>query len=48
MNAVRVQQQTLSVRITDTLRARLERARQLDSRAGEAVSISEIAKQFLE
>ena len=48
MNAVRVQQQTLSVRITDTLRARLERARQLASRAGEAVSISEIAKQFLE
>jgi hypothetical protein len=48
MNAARVQQQTLSVRITDSLRARLERARQLASRAGEAVSISEIAKQFLE
>jgi hypothetical protein len=48
MNAARVQQQTLSVRITESLRARLERARQLASRAGEAVSISEIAKQFLE
>ncbi len=43
------QQQTLSVRITDALRRRLERARQLTaSKTGEAVSTSEIAKQFLE
>jgi hypothetical protein len=47
--AERVQQQTLSVRITDALRRRLERARQLTvSKTGEAVSTSEIAKQFLE
>ena len=43
------QQQTLSVRITDALRRRLERARQLTaSKTGEPVSTSEIAKQFLE
>jgi hypothetical protein len=43
------QQQTLSVRITDSLRRRLERARQLaSSKTGEPVSTSEIAKQFLE
>ena len=43
------QQQTLSVRIDDALRRRLERARQLSaSKTGEPVSTSEIAKQFLE
>src|SRR5580693_4238002 len=43
------QQQTLSVRIDDALRRRLERARQLEaSKTGEPVSTSEIAKQFLE
>src|ERR1700674_5029659 len=43
------QQQTLSVRIDDILRRRLERARQLAaSKTGESVSTSEIAKQFLE
>ena len=43
------QQQTLSVRIDDTLRRRLERARQLSaSKTGEPVSTSEIAKRFLE
>ena len=43
------QQQTLSVRIDDPLRRRLERARQLSaSKTGEAVSTSEIAKRFLE
>jgi hypothetical protein len=43
------QQQTLSVRITDALRRRLERARQLTAaKTGEPVSTSEIAKQFLE
>ena len=43
------QQQTLSVRITDSMRRRLERARQLAaSKTGEAISTSEIAKQFLE
>ncbi len=47
--AEKPQQQTLSVRITDTLRRRLERARQLaSSKTGEPVSTSEIAKQFLE
>jgi hypothetical protein len=47
--ADKVQQQTLSVRITDALRRRLERARQLTaSKTGEPVSTSEIAKQFLE
>src|SRR6267143_2078628 len=42
------QQQTLSVRISETLRARLERARKLASKTGESVSTSEIAKQLLE
>src|SRR5579864_6181770 len=45
----KTQQQTLSVRITEAMRRRLERARQLAvSRTGEPVSTSEIAKQFLE
>jgi len=42
------QQQTLSVRISDGLRARLERARKLASKTGESISTSEIAKQLLE
>jgi hypothetical protein len=42
------QQQTLSVRISENLRARLERARKLASKTGEVVSTSEIAKQLLE
>jgi hypothetical protein len=43
------QQQTLSVRIDEPLRQRLELARQLaTARTGEPVSTSEIAKQFLE
>ncbi len=43
------QQQTLSVRIDDSLRRRLEQARQLSaSKTGEPVSTSEIAKRFLE
>ena len=43
------QQQTLSVRIDDPLRRRLERARQLSaSKTGEPVSTTEIAKRFLE
>jgi len=43
------QQQTLSVRISEALRTRLEQARQLVStRTGESVSTSEIAKQLLE
>jgi hypothetical protein len=43
------QQHTLSVRIDDALRRRLERARQLSaSKTGEGVSTSEIAKRFLE
>ena len=47
--AGRAQQHTLSVRIDDALRRRLERARQLSaSKTGEPVSTSEIAKQFLE
>jgi hypothetical protein len=45
----RPQQQTLSVRISDGMRKRLERARQQTAAAsGEAVSTSEIAKQLLE
>ena len=49
MSSKKPQQQTLSVRIDDTLRCRLERARQLSaSKTGAAVSISEIAKRFLE
>jgi hypothetical protein len=43
------QQQTLSVRISDGMRKRLERARQQTASAsGEPVSTSEIAKQLLE
>ena len=43
------QQQTLSVRISEALRQRLERARKLlASTTGETVSTSEIAKQLLE
>ncbi len=43
------QQQTLSVRISEALRTRLEQARLLMSkRTGESVSTSEIAKQLLE
>lgn len=43
------QQQTLSVRISEALRQRLERAKQLvASKTGESVSTSEIAKQLLE
>ncbi len=43
------QQQTLSVRISDALRQRLERAKQLvASKTGESVSTSDIAKQLLE
>ncbi|HEY1468521.1 MAG TPA: hypothetical protein VGF61_05715 [Candidatus Acidoferrum sp.] len=43
------QQQTLSVRISEALRQRLERAKKLmSSRTGESVSTSEIAKQLLE
>src|SRR5215467_10750586 len=43
------QQQTLSVRISEALRQRLERAKQLmSSKTGESVSTSEIAKQLLE
>jgi hypothetical protein len=43
------QQQTLSVRISEALRQRLERAKQLmSSKTGETVSTSEIAKQLLE
>ena len=43
------QQQTLSVRISEPLRRRLERARQLlAARTGKPVSMSAIAKQLLE
>ena len=43
------QQQTLSVRIGDTLRLRLERAKELmAARSGKSVSTSEVAKQLLE
>jgi hypothetical protein len=43
------QQQTLSVRISDTLRRRLERAKELmAARSGEPVSTSDVAKQLLE
>lgn len=43
------QQQTLSVRISEALRQRLERAKQLvTSKTGETVSTSDIAKQLLE
>jgi hypothetical protein len=47
--AEKPQQQTLSIRVTESMRRRLERARQLaESKTGESVSTSEIAKQFLE
>ncbi len=43
------QQQTLSVRISDTLRLRLERAKELmAARSGKSVSTSDVAKQLLE
>lgn len=43
------QQQTLSVRISDSLRERLERARELEMvRTGQPVSVSEVAKKMLE
>jgi hypothetical protein len=43
------QQQTLSVRINEALRQRLERAKELvTARTGESVTMSEVAKQFLE
>ncbi len=43
------QQQTLSVRISDALRRRLENARQMFGRTdGDSMSISEVAKRFLE
>ncbi len=48
MMAEKPQQQTLSVRIGETLRRRLERTRQLASKTGDTVSTSEIAKQLLE
>lgn len=44
-----LQQQTISLRISDALRARLDRAKELmSSKTGEAVTTSDIAKQFLE
>jgi hypothetical protein len=44
-----LQQQTLSLRISDALHRRLERAKELlSSKTGESVSTSEVAKQFLE
>ena len=44
-----LQQQTLSLRISDALHRRLERAKQLlSSKTGESVSTSEVAKQLLE
>lgn len=44
-----LQQQTISLRISDALRARLERAKELmSSKTGEAVTTSDVAKQFLE
>jgi hypothetical protein len=45
---VKDQQQTLSVRISDALRRRLESARRLVTTADGPVSISEVAKRFLE
>ncbi|MGH9709221.1 MAG: hypothetical protein ACRD37_01585, partial [Candidatus Acidiferrales bacterium] len=43
------QQQTISVRISDALRSRLERAKELmSSKTGESVTTSDVAKQFLE
>lgn len=44
-----LQQQTLSLRISDALRTRLERAKELmSSKTGESVTTSDVAKQFLE
>src|SRR6266851_2934375 len=44
-----LQQQTLSLRISDALHKRLERAKELlSSKTGESVSTSEVAKQLLE
>ena len=44
-----LQQQTISLRISDALRARLERAKELlSSKTGEPVTTSDVAKQFLE
>lgn len=44
-----LQQQTISVRISDALRSRLERAKELmSSKTGESVTTSDVAKQFLE
>ncbi len=46
---MKAQQQTLSVRISDAMRRRLEAAQRLISRTnGETVSISDVAKRFLE
>jgi hypothetical protein len=46
---MKAQQQTLSVRISDAMRRRLEGAQRLISRTnGAAVSISDVAKRFLE
>ena len=45
----KAQQQTLSLRVSDAVRNRLERARSmLAAKTGENVSTSEIAKQLLE
>jgi len=45
----KAQQQTLSLRVSDAVRSRLERARSmLAAKTGENVSTSEIAKQLLE
>jgi hypothetical protein len=44
-----LQQQTLSLRISDALRTRLERAKELlSSKTGESVTTSDVAKQLLE
>ncbi|HEV2222220.1 MAG TPA: hypothetical protein VGR84_04375 [Candidatus Acidoferrales bacterium] len=44
-----LQQQTISVRISEALRARLDRAKELlSSKTGESVTTSDVAKQFLE
>jgi len=44
-----LQQQTISLRISEALRSRLERAKEiLSSKTGESVSTSEVAKQILE
>ncbi|MGH9710940.1 MAG: hypothetical protein ACRD37_10395, partial [Candidatus Acidiferrales bacterium] len=44
-----LQQQTISVRISDALRSRLDRAKELmSSKTGENVTTSDVAKQFLE